>query len=91
MRAIKFSIKRALCALGFSQKTITHLSFSYTRGKRNARIALFLIQTMCRQNLIGGGRQVRVALVAIKQGGCLLLMKSAILASKPNRHKPRPC
>ena len=51
MRVIKSSIKRALYALGLSQKTITHLGFSYTRGKRNVRIGVFV----GRQILIGGG------------------------------------
>lgn len=55
MRVIKSSIKRALYALGLSQKTITHLGFSYTRGKRNVRIGVFVVQRVCRQILIGGG------------------------------------
>lgn len=55
MRVIKSSIKRALYALGLSQKTITHLGFSYTRGKRNVRIGIFVVQRVCRQILIGGG------------------------------------
>lgn len=59
MRVIKSSIKRALYALGLSQKTITHLGFSYTRGKRNVRIGVFVGrvfgQRVCRQILIGGG------------------------------------
>ena len=55
MRSIKSTIKRALLALGFSQKTITHLGFSYARGKRNVRIGVFVVQRVCRQILIGGG------------------------------------
>lgn len=57
MRVIKSSIKRALYALGLSQKTITHLGFSYTRGKRNVRIGVFVVQRVCRQMLIGGGAE----------------------------------
>ena len=57
MRSIKSTIKRALLALGFSQKTITHLGFSYARGKRNVRIGVFVVQRVCRQILIGGGAE----------------------------------
>ena len=72
MRVIKSSIKRALYALGLSQKTIAHLGFSYTRGKRNVRIGVFV----GRQILIGGGGRVKgIQLVAIKQGACLLLVR----------------
>ncbi len=55
MRSIKSTIKRALLALGLSQKTITHLGFAYARGKRNVRIGLFVGRRACRQILIGGG------------------------------------
>lgn len=58
MRVIKSSIKRALYALGLSQKTITHLGFSYTRGKRNVRIGVFVVQRACRKILIGGGNNL---------------------------------
>lgn len=57
MRSIKSSMKRALFALGFSQKSITHASFAYARGKRNVRIGLFVVQRACRQILIGGGAE----------------------------------
>lgn len=59
MRVIKSTIKRALLALGFSQKTITHLGFSYARGKRNVRIGVFVAQRVCRQILIGGGAEIK--------------------------------
>ena len=69
MRSIKSTIKRALLALGFSQKTITHLGFSYARGKRNVRIGVFVVQRVCRQILIGGGQSKWDSACSDKAGG----------------------